>query len=267
MTTPVTASKGDVGVKISAAEANSFLSVPVGHIRVRRNGKWYHTMPDFPAYYRYYNSIGHYEGVLEIERIQQTYLHMLQLEQVYGKDAPYYQNTIGVRTPTQDARGQTETPSACDPNYDKGCTIHGAPPRTRKGPPRSHKRPNCNPEDPQCRHLPWYKGRGRVCDPYQEPSCRPVSHSGGTELKGPGRPPPKAMEYDCDPIYDNKCPQSMKIVRRRLHPQRYRGKGSNGSAPHRRGSTKDRQRNKFQGNFKPHLTKMGGQGKRSHAAK
>ncbi|XP_078527378.1 uncharacterized protein LOC144799734 [Lissotriton helveticus] len=248
--------KGDVGVKISATEANSFLNVPAGHIRVKRNTKWYHTMPDFPAYYQYYNSIGHYEGVLEIERIQQTYLHMRHLEQVYGKDAPYYQNAIGVRTPTQDEKGPTKTAAPCDPNNDKSCTITGSPPRAEKGPPHSHKRPDCDSRDPRCRNLPWNKGRGRLCDPYQEPSCRPVPRSRGPERKRPGRPPFKVMEYNCDPMYDVKCPRSMKGIRRRLQPNRHRAKDSIGSAPYRQGPRKGRRRDKFKGNSKPNLRQI-----------
>ncbi|XP_069473502.1 uncharacterized protein [Ambystoma mexicanum] len=232
--------KGDVGVKIPAIEASSFLSVPEGHSRARRNAKWYHTMPDFQAYYQYYDSIGHYEGVLEIDRIHQTYLHMLHLEQTYGMDAPYYQNVIAMVPPTPDSKGQTKADSACDPRYDKGCTHPVATPRAEKGPPRQHRRPQCDPQDPQCRRSPLYKGRARLCDPYLDPSCRPVPRQRGPEQKGPRRPRPKVLEYDCDPIYDAECPDSMKGVQRQHRPRGQRTKGLNGPGAYQRGGAQGR---------------------------
>lgn len=48
-------------VSIDSEQAHDFLA----HARQRRmaNPNWYHKDPDFQSYYRYYNSIGHIEGV------------------------------------------------------------------------------------------------------------------------------------------------------------------------------------------------------------
>jgi hypothetical protein len=48
-------------VSIDSARAHDFLS----QSRPRRNveDKWHRSTPDFQSYYRFYNSIGHIEGV------------------------------------------------------------------------------------------------------------------------------------------------------------------------------------------------------------
>lgn len=48
-------------ISIGSDQAHGFLS----NSRSKRNldPKWYRTNPDFQSYYRFYNSIGHTEGV------------------------------------------------------------------------------------------------------------------------------------------------------------------------------------------------------------
>ncbi|XP_048884900.1 actinodin3 isoform X2 [Brienomyrus brachyistius] len=212
---------GVSAVSISPDEAHDFLS----HSRPKRNidPKWYHNSPDFQAYYRYYNSIGHTEGLYEIDRIRMLYQQMRQLEHVYGPNASFYQSMMGLRIPK------------CDPSKDKKCkaipqVAMAAPPH----PPLSQADVVhlCNPKDPLCKPHIVYLPSGSVpvlCDPRYHSACRtnkdeapesPAPPPPPPLKKSPPPPPPKksppppppapvraykGMEYDCDPYWDPDC--------------------------------------------------------------
>uniref|UniRef100_A0A8C3A693 Actinodin3 n=1 Tax=Cyclopterus lumpus TaxID=8103 RepID=A0A8C3A693_CYCLU len=208
---------GDVG--IDSEKANGFLS----HSRLKRNvdPRWYRGNPDFQAYYRYYSSIGHTEGLYEIDKLRMLYQQMRYLEHTYGPDASYYQNKLGVPM------------IPCDPATDKKCKI--PPPSPMKGVPKPTEPPAtppplppapvisqadviylCNRKDPLCKPHIVYLPSGSVpvlCDPRNHPHCTPQKKS------APPPPPPvlikkslpapmrtfKGMEYDCDPYWDPDC--------------------------------------------------------------
>ncbi|KAL0994140.1 hypothetical protein UPYG_G00118220 [Umbra pygmaea] len=208
-------------VSIESTQANDFLSQP----RPKRNidPKWYRSTPDFQAYYKFYNSIGHTEGLYEIDRIRILYQQMRHMEQLYGPDASSYQNALGVVTPPP----TTTAPPTTQP-----------PPTTPV--PLSLTEANvlylCNPKDPLCKVHIVYLPSGAVpvlCDPRHNPSCKPqsgkvvvaaapvkpalaapVRPAVRVALHPPNKsilpPPPapvltKGMEYDCDPYWDPDC--------------------------------------------------------------
>ncbi|XP_060752561.1 actinodin3 [Tachysurus vachellii] len=193
-------------VSIDSSQAHNFLS------RSRRSAdvKWYQKDPDFPSYYRYYSSIGHVEGLYEIDKIRMLYQQMRHLEQSYGVDASNYQNIAGLWIP-----------EATSP-----------PPTTKPPPPPSTLPPMlsvsqseviylCNPKDPLCKPRLVYVPSGAVvvpCDPRYHPSCKlRTSTEGPAEAAEPRttatplpmpKPPSiiiKGMEYNCDPYWDPDC--------------------------------------------------------------
>ncbi|XP_078120258.1 uncharacterized protein LOC144526577 [Sander vitreus] len=200
-------------VNIGFAQAHNFLT----NSRSKRNidPKWYRGTPDFQSYYRYYNSIGHIEGLYEIDRIRMLYQQMRHLELTYGPDASSYQSVMGVLTTTAAPSTTTQPP----------------PPPTTPAPTpdpleKAQRVYLCNPKDPLCKPQIVYLPTGAVpvlCDPRVNPACRPKT---GKEIKAAAAlpqlppappapkksvpvPPPaitvKAMEYDCDPYWDPDC--------------------------------------------------------------
>ncbi|XP_040028665.2 actinodin4 [Gasterosteus aculeatus] len=224
---------GDVG--IGPEKANGFLS----HSRPKRNAepRWYRGNPDFQSYYRYYSSIGHTEGIYEIDKLRMLYQQMRYLENTYGPDAAYYQSKLGLPG------------AACDPATDKRCKI--APPPPMKGVPKPTEPPAtpppppaisqadvlylCNRKDPLCKPHIVYLPSGSVpvlCDPRHYPHCTPrkapapavAAQPPPPPMKSAPPPPPppappvlikkslpaplrffKGMEYDCDPYWDPDC--------------------------------------------------------------
>ncbi|XP_035266898.1 arp2/3 complex-activating protein rickA-like [Anguilla anguilla] len=232
-----------IPIDIDSTQANGFLS----HSRPKRNAdpRWYRNSPDFQAYYRYYNSIGHVEGLYEIDRIRMLYQQMRSLEHTYGPNASLFQNRLGL-------------PSAkCDPSKDKKCKAPPPPP-----PPPSTAPPPpplsqadvvylCNVKDPLCKPHIVYLPTGSVpvlCDPRYHPACKPKKSEAPAgpapprlpppppkksapappppppppkksapappppKISAPAPPPPpapihtyKGMEYDCDPYWDPDC--------------------------------------------------------------
>ncbi|KAM4605298.1 uncharacterized protein ACJ7VT_017577 [Polymixia lowei] len=222
-------------VSIDSAQAHHFLS----NSRPKRNiePKWYRGTPDFQSYYRFYNSIGHIEGLYEIDRIRMLYQQMRHLEQVHGADASSYQNILGVQTTTA-APTTTSPPTTTKP----------PPPPTTPAPTPDPLADAeviflCNPKDVLCKPQIVYLPTGAVpvlCDPRYNPACRPQTEE---ELKAaaaaaapppPPPPPPKksvpppppppppaitvkGMEYDCDPYWDPDClidhpPRPIKVM-------------------------------------------------------
>ncbi|XP_033507151.2 actinodin3 [Epinephelus lanceolatus] len=194
-------------VSIDSTKAHDFLT----NSRPKRNidPKWYRGAPDFQSYYRFYNSIGHIEGLYEIDRIRMLYQQMRHLELTYGPDASSYQSVMGVLTSTAAPTTTTQPPTTPAPTPDP---LENAP--------RFYL---CNPRDPLCKPKIVYLPTGAVpvlCDPRVNPTCMPKTEA---EIKAaaPPQPPPappapkksapppppapKAMEYDCDPYWDPDC--------------------------------------------------------------
>ncbi|CAN9503371.1 unnamed protein product [Ophioblennius macclurei] len=199
-------------VSIDSTQAHDFLT----NSRPKRSidPKWHRGNPDFQSYYRYYNSIGHIEGLYEIDRIRMLYQQMRHLELTYGPDASSYQNTLGVLTTTAAPTTTTQPP----------------PPPTTPA-PTSDPLENaqrfylCHPKDPLCKPQIVYLPTGAVpvlCDPrihlcavkteeeikaVAPPEIAPAP----TATKKSEQPPPpptivfKGMEYDCDPYWDPDC--------------------------------------------------------------
>ncbi|XP_068197107.1 uncharacterized protein [Antennarius striatus] len=197
---------GGKSIRIGSAQAHDFLT----NSRPKRNidPKWYRANPDFQSYYRFYNSIGHIEGLYEIDRIRMLYQQMRHLELTYGPDASSYQNVMGVLT-------TTAAPATAAP----------PPPATPAPTPDPLENASrfylCNPRDPLCKPQIVYLPTGAIpvlCDPRSNPSCRPKTEE---EIKAAAPPPAppappvskksiepppsKVMEYDCDPYWDPDC--------------------------------------------------------------
>ncbi|XP_059201706.1 uncharacterized protein LOC131981453 [Centropristis striata] len=193
----------DVG--IHSHTANGFLS----HSRPKRNvdPRWYRGNPDFQSYYRYYSSIGHTEGLYEIDKLRMLYQQMRFLENAYGPNASYFQSKLGVPM------------IPCDPATDKKCKV-AAPPPPMKGVPVPTEPPAtpppappapvasfsqadvlylCNKKDPLCKPHIVYLPSGSVpvlCDPRYYPHCSPqrapppAAKAPPPAAKGPPPPPP-----------------------------------------------------------------------------
>ncbi|XP_070830053.1 actinodin3 [Chaetodon trifascialis] len=203
---------GKNSVSIDSAQAHDFLTNP----RPKRNTdpKWYRGTPDFQSYYRYYSSIGHIEGIYEIDRIRMLYQQMRHLELTYGPDASSYQSVMGVLTTTAAPTTTTQPPP---------------PPTTLAPTPDPLENAQriylCNPKDPLCKPQIVYLPAGAVpvlCDPRLNPSCGPRTEEEIKAAAPPQKPaappapkksapppPPaitaKGMEYDCDPYWDPDC--------------------------------------------------------------
>ncbi|KAK0145027.1 hypothetical protein N1851_016073 [Merluccius polli] len=208
--------KAAVGsVRIDSARAHDFLA----QSRPRRNvePKWYRNTPDFQSYYKFYNSIGHIEGLYEIDRIRMLYQQMRHLEQVHGPDASHFQNIMGVQTTTSPPT-TTLPPTTTQPP---------PPPTTQNPLADAEVIYLCNPIDTLCKPQIVFMPTGAVpvlCDPRYNPACRPKSKEEIQAAAPPPPPPPpkkaappppppppppanvvKAMEYDCDPYWDPDC--------------------------------------------------------------
>ncbi|XP_067880140.1 actinodin3 [Heterodontus francisci] len=197
--------KGDEGIILESHEATDFLRTDP--TRIRRHLKWYQQNPDFQSWYKYYQKIGHNEGLYEIDRIRLTYLQMRHLENVYGKSAPYYQYTIGL-APTLGTVKGVSAPS-CDPKTDKNCKsqppapkvpVAKPPPAPQKAQPQSPPQLSCNPHDPACLLQYFYYilaniQTGSDCDPKTDPKC-----SRGVRT------------LPCDPKHDSACAPSKPVT-------------------------------------------------------
>ncbi|XP_033847457.2 uncharacterized protein LOC117393454 [Periophthalmus magnuspinnatus] len=204
----------DTPFSIGSAQAHDFLT----NSRPKRNvdPRWYRADPNFQSYYRFYSSIGHHEGIYEIDRLRMLYQQMRYLEHNYGPDASSYQNAMGVLTTTAAPTTTTQPP----------------PPPTTPAPTpdplaNAQRIYLCNPKDPLCKPQIVYLPTGAVpvlCDPRSNTACRPKTEEemkaaapvqksappAAPKKSAPPPPPPpavsiKGMEYDCDPYWDPDC--------------------------------------------------------------
>ncbi|XP_028838901.1 actinodin3 [Denticeps clupeoides] len=207
------------GVGIDTTKANGFLSSS----RPRRSldPRWHRNSPDFQSFYRYYNSIGHVEGLYEIDRIRMLYQQMRHLEQVYGPDASSYQNILGVQ-PKVTAPPTTAAPTTPAPTTTQ-------PPLPTLSSDVIYL---CHHKDPLCKPHVVYLPTGGIpvlCDPRHNPECKPsvveaiavppmpavskVPQIPAAPLEPKNSDPPptppalifKGLEYDCDPYWDPDC--------------------------------------------------------------
>uniref|UniRef100_A0AAY4BQL7 Actinodin3 n=1 Tax=Denticeps clupeoides TaxID=299321 RepID=A0AAY4BQL7_9TELE len=183
--------------------ANGFLSSS----RPRRSldPRWHRNSPDFQSFYRYYNSIGHVEGLYEIDRIRMLYQQMRHLEQVYGPDASSYQNILGVQ-PKVTAPPTTAAPTTPAPTTTQ-------PPLPTLSSDVIYL---CHHKDPLCKPHVVYLPTGGIpvlCDPRHNPECKPIPQIPAAPLEPKNSDPPptppalifKGLEYDCDPYWDPDC--------------------------------------------------------------
>ncbi|KAM8849512.1 uncharacterized protein AB9W97_021194 isoform 2-T9 [Spinachia spinachia] len=164
-------------VKIGSAQAHDFFtnSQPKSNI----DPKWYRGTPDFQSYYRYYNSIGHIEGLYEIDRIRMLYQQMRHLEVTFGPDASTYQNVMGVLTTTAAPPTTIQLPPAASTAAPTPDPLENA-----------ERIYLCNPKDPLCKPQIVYLPTGAVavlCDPRVNPACMPKAEK---EIKAAARPQP-----------------------------------------------------------------------------
>uniref|UniRef100_A0A672KJM6 Actinodin3 n=1 Tax=Sinocyclocheilus grahami TaxID=75366 RepID=A0A672KJM6_SINGR len=162
-------------VSIDSEHAHDFLA----HARPRRTAdpNWYHNNPDFQSYYRYYSSIGHTEGLYEIDKIRMLYQQMRHLELAYGPDAFKYQNSLGLQLKLTPPPPTLSPVSKMDVMY------------------------LCNSKDPQCKPHIVYLPAGGV----PKSLSPPVTASEPVTFTPPPPPSPmiiKGMEYDWDPYWD-----------------------------------------------------------------
>uniref|UniRef100_A0AAV2JQ93 Uncharacterized protein n=2 Tax=Knipowitschia caucasica TaxID=637954 RepID=A0AAV2JQ93_KNICA len=214
--TPLIVNKKSAGTafSIGSAKAHDFLT----NSRPKRNvdPRWYRADPNFQSYYRFYSSIGHHEGIYEIDKLRMLYQQMRHLELTYGPDASSYQNSMGLLTTTVAPATTTQPPTPATTAAPTPDPLASA-----------QKIYLCNPKDPLCKPQIVYLPTGAVpvlCDPRSNPACRPrteeeikvaapaqkpASPAPKISTRPPPPPPPavgvKGMEYDCDPYWDPDC--------------------------------------------------------------
>ncbi|KAK6316898.1 hypothetical protein J4Q44_G00122980 [Coregonus suidteri] len=191
-------------VSIDSAQAHGFLS----QSRPKRNvdPKWHRGTPDFQSYYKFYNSIGHIEGLYEIDRIRILYQQMRHLEQVYGPDASSYQNALDPLCKAHIVYLPAGAiPVLCDPRYNPACkpqigkvVIAAAPMEPAPAaplepavevppPPPPPPKKSLQPPPPPPIVI---KGMAYDCDPYWDPDCLIDHPPRPVQATEPPPPPP-----------------------------------------------------------------------------